>query len=143
MKLKKEFVDEVYNGFIESIEWAEKVSVRPSTSLVEVEGEWASVDKVGLPINKSDLKKIRRFVKGVLPQFTEEDISEYLKTRGAFGDGLNYFGHDLYLSCAGHGTGFWDRGLKELGTRLHNVCKLNRFSCYLYVYRNQIRIEIA
>lgn len=33
------------------------------------------------------------------------------------------FGHDFYLTREGHGTGFWDRGLGELGDRLTEVAK--------------------
>lgn len=33
-------------------------------------------------------------------------------------------GHDLWLTQAGHGCGFWDRGLGELGERLTDAAKL-------------------
>lgn len=32
-------------------------------------------------------------------------------------------GHDFCLTRNGHGAGFWDRGLGELGTRLSDACK--------------------
>lgn len=32
-------------------------------------------------------------------------------------------GHDFYLTTRGHGTGFWDRGLGEVGERLTEACK--------------------
>jgi hypothetical protein len=32
-------------------------------------------------------------------------------------------GHNLYLTQNGHGTGFWDRGLGELGEQLTRACK--------------------
>lgn len=32
-------------------------------------------------------------------------------------------GHDLYLTAVGHGAGFWDRGLGELGERLTTASK--------------------
>lgn len=31
-------------------------------------------------------------------------------------------GHDLYLTSAEHGVGFWDRGLGELGDKLSDLC---------------------
>lgn len=31
-------------------------------------------------------------------------------------------GHDFWLSRNGHGTGFWDRGLGEVGEQLHKAC---------------------
>lgn len=33
------------------------------------------------------------------------------------------FGHDFYLTREGHGAGFWDRGLGELGDYLTRVAK--------------------
>lgn len=32
-------------------------------------------------------------------------------------------GHDFWLTRNGHGAGFWDRGLGELGDRLTKACK--------------------
>lgn len=32
-------------------------------------------------------------------------------------------GHDLILTTNGHGAGFWDRGLGELGNKLTAVCE--------------------
>lgn len=32
-------------------------------------------------------------------------------------------GHDFYMTRNGHGVGFWDRGLGELGTWLTGICK--------------------
>ena len=33
------------------------------------------------------------------------------------------FGHDFWLTRNGHGAGFWDRGLGELGDKLTEWCK--------------------
>lgn len=35
-------------------------------------------------------------------------------------------GYDLWLTQAGHGTGFWDRGLGELGKKLTELAKRER-----------------
>lgn len=32
-------------------------------------------------------------------------------------------GHDFWLTRNGHGAGFWDRGLGDLGDRLTKMCK--------------------
>jgi hypothetical protein len=32
-------------------------------------------------------------------------------------------GHDYWLTRNGHGTGFWDRGLGEVGDKLTAICK--------------------
>lgn len=48
------------------------------------------------------------------------DLREYRdKGRGAADAG-----HDFALSRNGHGTGFWDRGMGELGDRLHKAAKV-------------------
>ena len=39
--------------------------------------------------------------------------------------GWDYFGHDYLLTRDGHGVGFWDRGLGELGDYLTDVAKGN------------------
>lgn len=42
------------------------------------------------------------------------------------------FGHDFWLTRNGHGAGFWDRGLGELGDRLTDAAETFG-SCDLYV----------
>lgn len=45
----------------------------------------------------------------------EADLLLYSTSRGVEAD---YAGHDFWLTRNGHGVGFWDRGLGELGDRL-------------------------
>lgn len=54
------------------------------------------------------------------------DLIEYAKTMGC-GEytGFEKAGHDLFLTAAGHGCGFWDRGLEALGDRLTEASKAN------------------
>lgn len=40
-------------------------------------------------------------------------------------------GHDLWLTSAGHGVGFWDRDLGELGDRLTEASQKFAIECYL------------
>ncbi len=58
------------------------------------------------------------------------DIAEYVVAcedgvrigyREGEGSPLDWLGHDIWLSACGHGAGFWDRGLGDLGTRLHEA----------------------
>jgi hypothetical protein len=37
-------------------------------------------------------------------------------------------GHDLWLTSQGHGVGFWDRGLGELGDRLSKAARLGEWN---------------
>ena len=41
-------------------------------------------------------------------------------------------GHDFWLTRNGHGAGFWDRGLGDLGDRLTELCRPYG-EAYLYV----------
>lgn len=38
-------------------------------------------------------------------------------------DKIEQIGHDYVLTTGGHGVGFWDRGLGELGDKLSDVCR--------------------
>lgn len=53
-------------------------------------------------------------------------LSQAAVARAAHEAGLEAesFGHDLYFSGAGHGTGFWDRGLGSVGIVLHDAAKV-------------------
>lgn len=44
----------------------------------------------------------------------------------------SYFGHDLLLTRDGHGAGFWDRGLGELGEYLTKHARALSSSAYLF-----------
>lgn len=57
------------------------------------------------------------------------DLILYMAERYA---DLSYAGHDFWLTRCGHGTGFWDRGLGELGERLTAAAKVYG-DCYIYV----------
>ncbi len=55
---------------------------------------------------------------------------------------MHQLGHDLYLSEAEHGAGFWGRGLGDLGETLHNATKHNNLANRLYVDDdNKIRVD--
>lgn len=56
-----------------------------------------------------------------------DDLLAYCDERS-----LEHAGHDFWLTRNGHGAGFWDRGLGELGGRLSNASKPYG-SCDLYI----------
>lgn len=45
------------------------------------------------------------------------DLQEYTRRTGGTG------GYDFWLTRSGHGAGFWDRGLDELGDRLTAIAE--------------------
>jgi hypothetical protein len=56
----------------------------------------------------------------------EADLSEYcarITYDPSQGEPEDYAGHDFWLTRNGHGAGFWDRGLGELGERLSEAAK--------------------
>jgi hypothetical protein len=55
-------------------------------------------------------------------QLAAVELEEY-EARGGFPMPSEYAGHDFWLTRAGHGAGFWDRGLDELGDRLTVICE--------------------
>ncbi len=55
----------------------------------------------------------------------KEVISDFVDSNLTLLSGLDpeQCGHDFYLTCNGHGAGFWDRGLKEIGDKLTESCR--------------------
>lgn len=47
------------------------------------------------------------------------DLEAYVKA----GRPLDHAGHDFWLTRNGHGAGFWDRGMGDLGERLSKASK--------------------
>lgn len=52
-------------------------------------------------------------------------LDQYAERRGVpRGESVwAWAGHDLWLTRCGHGVGFWDRGLGELGDQLTALCE--------------------
>lgn len=77
----------------------------------------------------------RMIEKGQLVEFVSDNLSDLLAyVRGCYdgeregydhsqGYPESYAGHDLWLTRSGHGAGYWDRGLGELGDRLTEAAK--------------------
>lgn len=56
----------------------------------------------------------------------EKDLAKYCELiwyNPGEGEPEDYAGHDFWLTRNGHGAGFWDRGLGELGDRLTEAAK--------------------
>lgn len=76
--------------------------------------EWSSTDKDGTPLNDSTKygntrwpKKERAKMKEHVERFLNDTDKVARKASDIYG--LDYLGHDIWLNCAGHGVGFWDR----------------------------------
>lgn len=76
-------------------------------------GLWSSTDKDGTPLDdskysnfrwsKKEMEKVNKFVSDFIAQ--NEKVCE--KAIEIYGE--ESFGHDLFLNCAAHGSGFWDK----------------------------------
>lgn len=71
------------------------------------------------PTSKEDSENvIKEFLRQASPLLTEDWSDEQI-------------GHDLWLTRAGHGTGFWDRALPN-GDELADICKTIEFNGEVY-----------
>lgn len=67
--------------------------------------------------------------------FQSQNVQQLTRAYGMLVDGPNRYdaeraGNDYWYSRNGHGTGFWDRGLGEIGDRLHKAAGFHQ--CDLY-----------
>lgn len=95
----KEFTD----GYIECAVWADKP-------------------------DDSDACELTKDARATLIKHAEEFISKNSKliTTAVYSiDGYPYShaGHDLWLTQRGHGAGYWDRGLSDIGDELTRLCE--------------------
>jgi hypothetical protein len=85
---------------------------------------WASTDDLGEPLDYAysadDLTPASRAALiGDLTDFVEGSAEDVI----ASGLTADQVGHDFWLTRNGHGAGFWDRGIGEVGERLTAACK--------------------
>ena len=83
-------------------------------------------------IDQQSLDMVNKVCAEFVSKITPNDLAEYLETFDYSGLCNNYtnLGHDLWLTSQGHGAGFWDRDLNELGDRLTELAELYTFEIY-------------
>lgn len=98
---------------------------------------WADAPEGTRPrVTKTALEAAAQCVVGFVASLPAE-----VKEADFTGYSVEQFGHDLYLTLAGHGTGFWERKELEeelpsgatLGEELTRYCAINPFK-YLHGY---------
>jgi len=106
-----------------------KIAAMWSSSHMEDEN-----DNCGTPFDQLDpepewseeaLKKIKEDCE-VFCADQEMDLIDYVTERVCNlteGSVIEHAGHDFWLTRCGHGAGFWDRGLGNLGDRLTKACE--------------------
>jgi len=78
----------------------------------------------------------RENMRKMIDAFMEANLEDLVKggyVARAFGEpsGIKQIGYDYVLTTGGHGAGFWDRGLGEVGDKLTEACKAERHEWYL------------
>lgn len=110
-------LEQFQRGYITAALWS-SADTHPQTGddvfLDDENWEWASGEK-----EKMDAEAERFFEqhKGALELYAER-----ISYDPSQGTPYDYAGHDLWLTRNGHGAGFSDRGLGELGKRLASYC---------------------
>lgn len=84
----------------------------------EIDDKSVKCDVDSKTINNAILQ-VQCFLGAALPLLTDDWTDEQI-------------GHDLWLTRAGHGAGFWDRNLPN-GDKLTELCKLAEFHGEVYV----------
>jgi hypothetical protein len=89
---------------------------------------WASTDEDGEPLYclETELSdETRATMVGECADFQTRfaELLEQSYNHTTIDYNEEYAGHDFWLTRNGHGAGFWDRGLGEIGKRLTEVSK--------------------
>jgi len=71
-------------------------------------------------------------VNNLLTEAFELETGDYYQHQHQYGL-VEMAGHDFWLTRAGHGVGFWDRNLGEIGDKLTKITKDNFRDLDLYV----------
>lgn len=85
---------------------------------------WSSTDDQGEPLDSNySLDDISAETWGRM----SEDVLQFIKANAELleqsGQSDEQIGHDFWLTRNGHGAGFWDRGLGDIGDKLTEACK--------------------
>lgn len=98
-----EAIQEIYQGYIEAV-------------------YWLNDDEQELGMSDAELSdNAKKAIYKDCTNFFDKAWSLLYKDEYNFE--LDQAGHDFYLTRNGHGVGFWDRGLDELGDKLTVIAK--------------------
>ncbi len=99
---------------------------------------WASLDDAGSALdNEFDVDDFTQKARAEMRRDCRAFIRANLVDLQTSGQSAEQSGHDFWLARNGHGAGFWDRGLGEIGERLTKASKTYG-SADLYVHRKRI-----
>ncbi len=101
---------------------------------------WSELDNEGNPL---DDEYSISYVHSDSVKATEESCIKFIELSGDLLKGLepSQIGHDFCLTRNGHGVGFWDRGLGQIGDDLSAICEVMKSvdifegdDCMLHIY---------
>jgi len=103
---------------------------------------WSSTDENGEPLDPYQFSdEAEKRMQADLNSFCEEMTPELEEAYDEAGGTPEQFAHDFWLTRNGHGVGFWDRGLGEIGDKLTKMSKVHG-SCNLYLNEETMEIEV-
>lgn len=112
--------DEFLQGYMECALWASTYPADDDGNPVESESE----DYTDLPFDDSfSVSDIHPDTVKAMSDDCDDFISANRDDLIASGLSAEQAGHDFWLTREGHGAGFWDRGLGEIGERLTKASK--------------------
>lgn len=120
--------DQFFRGYLTAALWSSTDSLPDDPEgnnpvhLDSGDYEWGEGQEDALKRDALDFFTKHR---ALLDQYTErrldpDDPSDGISVE-ADGTVWDYAGHDFWLTRAGHGVGFWDRGLGDLGKQLSTL----------------------
>lgn len=119
--------DAFVRGYIECALWADCM---PFTDGMSDEDRDRAETGGGENLTPREGAVDRMVKEGMLLDFYEANLAKlrhYATIREAIGmsveDAYEHAGHDFWLTRNGHGAGFWDRGMGQLGEDLTAACK--------------------
>ncbi len=116
----EESLQQTLTGYLNSMLWTEEFDDDFSIDDIDT----SSVDSA-----KDDVDKF-------LDELDDYDLLDELIVQMSY----DSIGHDFWLTRNGHGAGFFDRGLEEVGEEISKIC--NAFGKkYVYVENEKIYIE--
>jgi hypothetical protein len=107
-------LSEVVHHYTVALRWSETNHQLDEDGEVWIDQPFDAIDAELTEDAKAEIRKdVNAFLLG-----NQRDIHAYTEALG-----LPQVGHDFALTRNGHGAGFWDRGLGELGQRLSDASK--------------------
>lgn len=119
-------IDAITRGWITAALW--------STGATALDGE--ELENLDDYEFSENAKKAARVICATFYDTHTTDVNAYAGTYRP-GDGSDPYecaGHDLWLTANGHGCGFWDRGLGNLGKRLADACGFRKQFDHIDLY---------